>query len=294
MGVGYQGLLIALMAKRRKVDFSRTIMLGRQNHYHNEYSLRTMFDRFGVSLSSADVQAILKDDYSEGLFRKLGARVVDSIDASSYEGANIVHDMNRPIAAELTQKYTCVIDFGTLEHIFNFPAGLKNAIDLLAVGGTFLSSTGANNFMGHGFYQFSPELFYGFLPANGFDRTEVYLVPWRDFPYLFEVSNPAAVGGRVELVNGEPVMMHVIARKAKHIPQMVSPIQSDYAQTFWHGRDVNRQSRLPDADPQIASAITDLKRRTAALMTWPETVSPSLVPGFENSLHYRLIDPTKV
>ncbi len=294
MGVGYQGLLVALMAKRRKVDFSRTIMLGRQNHYLNSETLRSMFDRFGVSLSQSDEQDILKNDYAEGLFRKLGASTVQSMDASDYEGADIIHDLNIPINESLVRKYTCVIDFGTLEHIFNFPIALKNATDLLDEGGCFVSATIANNFMGHGFYQFSPELFLRYLPANGFANVEVYLVPSRNFPYLFEVSDPAELRGRVELVNSEPVTMHVIARKKKHVPHMVVPIQLDYYEQFWHGRDVNRGSRPPPVEPQIAAAVADLKQRLAAMLAWPETISPALVPGFENGLHYRLIDPAKV
>jgi hypothetical protein len=47
-------------------------------------------------------------------------------------------------------------------------------MDLLKVGGTFVASTPANYFMGHGFYQFSPELFFRlFCPENGFRLAEL-------------------------------------------------------------------------------------------------------------------------
>ncbi len=294
MGVGYQGLLLALLAKRRKADFSRTIMLGRQNHYLNPETLRSMFDRFGLSLSAEEEKDILKDDYAEGLFCKLGAGTIHSMDASSYEGAGIIHDLNTPIDRSLVCKYTCVIDFGTLEHVFNFPVGLKNATDLLDEGGCFLSATVANNFMGHGFYQFSPELFFRYLSANGFTDIEVYLVPHREFPYLFKVSDPASLRGRVELVNAEPVMMHVIARKERHVPKMIAPIQSDYYEHFWRGHDIDRSSGLPAVEPHIAAAVADLRQRLATLFSWPESLSPELVPGFENSLNYKLVDPARL
>jgi hypothetical protein len=294
VGVGYQGLLLALLAKRRKVDFSRTIMLGRQNHYLNTETLRALFERFGFPLSREEEREILKDDFAEGLLRKLGADTIHSLDASDYEGANIIHDLNVPIDGALTGQYTCVLDLGTLEHVFNFPIGLKNATDLLREGGWFVSATVANNFMGHGFYQLSPELFLRYLPANGFSNVEVYLVPHREFPYLFKVSDPATLCGRVELINAEPVMMHVIAVKARHVSRMVVPIQSDYYEQFWRGRDTNRRKRPPAVEPHIAAAIADLKQRIATLSTWPESLSPELVAGFENSLHYTLVDPTKV
>ncbi|HYZ62386.1 MAG TPA: hypothetical protein VE650_08015, partial [Acetobacteraceae bacterium] len=176
MGIGYQGLQLALLAKRRDADFSRTIMLGRQHHFLHPELMRRMFARFDQPLSKEQAELALRDKFAEGLFRQLGAERVDSMDASAYEGASIIHDLNRPIADALTCKYTCVCDFGTLEHVFNFPVGLKNATDLLAPGGTLVTATVANNFLGHGFYQFSPELFFRYLPANGFTDVEAYLV----------------------------------------------------------------------------------------------------------------------
>jgi hypothetical protein len=293
MGVGYQGLQMALLAKRRGVSFQRTITLGRQNHYLDNNTLSSMFKRFRFSLSAADEQEILKEPYSEALFKKLGAAEVDSVDASDYEQANIIHDLNQPVPAGLVQRYTCVIDFGSLEHVFNFPVALKNATDMIKTGGHFVSATVANNFMGHGFYQFSPELFFGYLSRNGFAEIEIYLIPFRVFPYFFRVTDPRELAGRVELVNAEPVQMGVIARKIKHISEMVAPLQSDYHDHFWRRRDVNRSSKMPPVDPALAAAASDLKSRIASLISWPETVSPSLVYGFENALQYQLVDPSK-
>lgn len=293
MGVGYQGLQLALMAKRRSVNFDMTVTIGRQNHYLDAGTLRSMFRRFGLSLSQDEENEILKDSYSEGLFKKLGSTTVDSIDASAYEGANIIHDLNNPIDRSLVGRYTCVVDFGSLEHIYNFPGALKNATDLVDVGGHFLSMTTANNFMGHGFYQFSPELFFGYLPRNGFVDVEVYLVPFRIFPFFFRVADPAQIRGRVELVNREPVLIAVMARKARHIPDMIAPMQSDYYQRFWQGRDVDRGSGIPRTDQRTATALRDLLLRMTSLMAWPETISPRFVEGCENALHYQLIDPAK-
>ena len=294
MGVGYQGLQLALLAKRRDVDFSRTITLGRQNHFMHAQFLQEMCDRFGVALREQDVKDAFVNDYAEGVFRALGAKTVDSIDASNYEGANIIHDMNRPIGRSLIRKYTCVVDFGTLEHIYNFPTALKNATDMLVEGGWFLSATIANNFMGHGFYQFSPELFLRYLPANGFTDVEVFLVPFRNFPYYFKVNDPKDLRGRVELVNAEPIVMSVLARKRKHVSDMVAPIQSDYYEQFWKGQDVNRGTLPPPADPQINAWSPTCGSARPNCCTLPETISPALVHGFSNSMHYSLIDPAKV
>lgn len=293
MGVGYQGLQIALLAKKRGVDFARTISIARQHHYLDPDTLQSMFRRFGYALTSQEQAGILRDAFSEGLFRKLGATTTDSIDASGYEGASIIHDFNEPIGPTLHRKYTAVIDFGSLEHIFHFPNAIKNVTDLLDVGGHFISMSVANNFMGHGFYQFSPELFFSYLPPNGFTDLEIYLVPFRIFPFFFRVAAPRELGGRVELVNSEPVLIGVIAKKVKHVSTPVMPIQSDYQQQFWQGRDVNRKSKAPSVDPQLSQAMSEFKVRLNNILAWPETVSPTLVNGFENNLHYQLVDPAK-
>lgn len=298
MGVGYQGLQIALLAKRRGANFARTVSIGRQNHFCDDAylhpdTLQSMFNRFGFTLTGDQKSEILRDPYSEGLFRILGARTIDSVDASDYEGASIIHDFNTPLIPAFHRKYTAVLDFGSLEHVFHFPNAIKNVTDLLEVGGYFVSMSVANNFMGHGFYQFSPELFFSYLPVNGFSSLEVYLVPYRIFPYFFRVTHPRDLGGRVELKNSEPVMIGVIAKKSKHTSNPVIPIQSDYQQQFWQGRDVNRKSQRPATDPNISRAMTDYQHRLASLMSWPETISPALVHGFENSLHYKLVDPAR-
>ena len=60
--------------------------------------------------------------------------------------------MNEAIPDSLKGKFSCVLDGGTLEHVFNFPQAIKNAMEIVAIGGHFLGVVPANNFSGHGFY----------------------------------------------------------------------------------------------------------------------------------------------
>ena len=80
-----------------------------------------------------------------------------------YESAKHLHDMNEGIPGDFKEKYTAVLDAGSLEHIFNFPVAIKNRMDMVNVSGHYLAITPANNFCGHGFYQFSPELYFSVL-----------------------------------------------------------------------------------------------------------------------------------
>src|SRR4051812_18127493 len=262
MGVGNMGLQFALLGRRQGVNFTRTLMLGRQNHFLNADWVKLVFERFGQPVTDAEAEQAIAEPYAETLLRLLGAKVTDSMDASEYEDPTIIHDLNQPIPDRLKQQYTCIIDYGTLEHVFNFPVALKSMIDMLEVGGHVLVMTPANNFMGHGFYQFSPEVYYNFLGRNGFDQIEAYIIPYRWTTTIFRVADPRAIGSRVELCNPEPVQLGVIARKAKHVDDMITPIQSDYQDTFWEGRDIQRRIAAPAGlDPRLGTAVADLRAR---------------------------------
>jgi hypothetical protein len=67
-------------------------------------------------LQRAEVPA---SDFAEPLLKSLDANVVASIDASDYEGASIIADFNKPLGDQYHGKFTCFIDFGAMEHIFN-------------------------------------------------------------------------------------------------------------------------------------------------------------------------------
>ena len=59
-----------------------------------------------------------------------------------------------------------MIDSGSLEHVFNISQALRNCLEMVESGGHFISIGPANNAMGHGFYQFSPELYFRILSPH--------------------------------------------------------------------------------------------------------------------------------
>ncbi len=179
MGLSYASVKFLLEAGRASECFTNVLTLGRQELQHfDPRSLASLLSEYGYPARADQAEAILRDGggFCEPLFRFLGTRRIDSIDNSSYEGASIAHDMNQPIPDRLKSSYTAVIDSGCLEHIFNFPVAMSNCMQMLAVGGKFLGITIGNNYMGHGFYQFSPELFFRvFDRENGFEMERMIL-----------------------------------------------------------------------------------------------------------------------
>src|SRR5262249_39640930 len=131
--------------------------------------------------------------HAEPCFLSLGARAVFSMDVSAFEGATFIHDLNQPVGDELKQRFDLVYDGGTLEHVFNFPTALKNCMEMVRVGGRFFMHTVTNNWCGHGFYQFSPELFFRALSRDNGYEVERMVVHRVGYGGWYEVNDPALV-----------------------------------------------------------------------------------------------------
>jgi SAM-dependent methyltransferase len=230
-----------LDARRRGVDFGRTVTLGRQRVYLRPGDFRALAGQYlpGRHVETLDL------DYGGPadafLARFLGVRELTALDHSTYEGAGLIHDLNVPVPADLEQRFDAVVDAGTLEHVFNAPVAFANCMRMVKPGGTVFLCSPANNTCGHGFYQFSPEFFFRvFDRANGFSLTRLVLVT-HPFPGAelssrqtwYEVRDPAAIGARAPLMTTMPAFLMVEARRVEAVPILAhAPQQSDYV-TRW-------------------------------------------------------------
>ena len=193
MGIGDNSFQFLLSAKKLGFEGTKICTLGRQFAEMKRPLFDEICETFGKGKADYPDRAIL---YADDFLGPAGF-TVDSVDASDFEGASIIHDLNLPIPEALRGRYDLVWDGGTLEHVFDFPTALKNAMALLRVGGHLFLETPANNQCGHGFYQFSPELFFRvFTRANGFELVQLYI---ESAERLFHVVDPIDVHGRVEL-----------------------------------------------------------------------------------------------
>jgi hypothetical protein len=237
MGIDRHFADFLLGARAGGADFRQTATLGRLNLFVDHRSLDAVFREHGEAVTDHEVRAMrsASNGYAEGFLRRLGAQETISIDASRYEGAALVHDMNLPVGDELKQRFSAVIDGGTLEHVFNFPTAIRNCMEMLKVGGHFFSHTMANNFMGHGFYQFSPELFYRvFSPESGFRVHRIVLFESRiGRPRWYAAADPSEIGERVELINGRPTYLIVHAERVADVPIFARPPQQADYHALW-------------------------------------------------------------
>ena len=276
LGVGINSQTAEFLAEARAagVSFRDVVTLGRQNLSADRRALADIARRNRLA---GDVVARSLGAYAEGFLANfLGAERIAAIDHSDYEGEVVAHDLNLPVGADLEQRCDALIDGGTLEHVFNFPVALANCMRMVREGGRLFIFTPANNQLGHGFYQFSPELFFRTLsPAYGFEVERMVAVQFRysgtEYGALkgrYDVSDPAALGRRITLVNSRPVSLMIQARKLRHLAAPFAsecPQQSDYAQ-IWRAKDRDREASLPAI---AASGSLEPVRRLARALPAP-------------------------
>lgn len=266
MGFNHTGTKLLIHAKSKGLSFGKTVMIGRQGLHLTAEVLQRNFNDFGLGHLNADEIIKREEGYAEPFLKALGATSVDSLDASPYERASIIQDLNLPMDGKHKGGFDTVIDGGSLEHVFNFPVAIKNCMELLKLDGHYLGITPANNFFGHGFYQFSPELYYRvFSKENGFEMTRLLFFIDKPGADWFEVKDADQVRERVTLYNSHPSYLFVVAKRTmeKNIFE-VAPQQSDYQNMLWKS---GHASVAPEKAGLIARA---LRRMGRLLAVWPE------------------------
>jgi SAM-dependent methyltransferase len=276
MGLEYYTSRFLLQARARGVEFGRVLTVGRQNFVVTKPQLRKLArefhfgaDQFIANNPAADLV------YAEPFFRELlKCKLIESIDVSTYEGASHVHDMNAPLPEALKNQFDTILECGSLEHIFNFPTAIKNQMEAVKVGGTLFLQTPTNNYFGHGFYQFSPELFFRVFSAeNGFEikRIQIYehFYPCHFFETTpYEVTDPAQLRRRVALVNNRPALLLIEAKRTALKPVFATtPQQSDYV-PLWNQNSPAAPAQPPPA-PQPVCTLDTWKQKVYGIpLAW--------------------------
>ncbi len=258
MGVDAECVRFLVATKKAGIPFTDTLTLGRHWLFAKPKMVQECLASLGIKAPVAESL------WADGLWKSLGAQKLDFMDHSSYEGATILQDLSKPVPKELHQSYDFVFDGGTLEHVYNFPVGIENFMNLCRTGGCVCLWTPANNECGHGFYQFSPELFFRlFSPINGFRLLSMILVEKRPFSSRwYEVRDPADINARVCCVNRHPLFMMILAKKTRELePGGLSVFQSDYIEAW----DPSQQGGVELPLQRVSRSVVDYKRWLRAI-----------------------------
>jgi hypothetical protein len=235
MGLNFAtGALIAWAARERGLAANSVVTIGRL-----EVSMSASSQsRIHAFLGNKQLTTFPLGSPADPLLSTLlNSCSVESLDISDYQSASIVHNLNDPVPDTLINRFDMLVDGGSLEHVFNIPVALINYSKMVRPGGWVLITTTANNFMGHGFYQFSPELFFSyFSKANGY-KLEYCGLAVQPYPSstlsdrceMYEVADPRVVKMRIGAVTSSPALLLVLARRLSITDSVSeSAIQSDY------------------------------------------------------------------
>ncbi len=292
MAYNSDGVRFLLHSADLGVDFTSAVTLGHQFYRGGPADLAAALAACR-GLDSAHAADAIYDDcagYVDGVLRYLGAEHVDSVDASDYEGATLIHDLNLPIPPELEDRYSALIEGGTLEHVFDFPAAILSCMRMVREGGHLVMKVPVNNAPGHGFYQFSPELFFRVLsPRFGYHVLDAVLLevhhPW---PRWYRVVDPAAAGSRFQFRSSKRTVMYVLAQRIGPVVKFdPPPHQSDYVTTWARsgaqstGPGINSAPPRKPSKPWTASRTTRIRNRVIG------TAQRVVYQGFQRSRGYR-------
>jgi len=252
--------------------------------------------RMGLHVPKEKLEQLsLGSDYGpyceDFLIAEFGAISVDSFDKSEYEHATHIADLNKPLSIE--PSYDTIIDGGTLEHIFNVPQALENVSKMCALGGQILHVLPANNLCGHGFWQFSPDLFLSLYDkANGYDETQVFLADVSNEQEWYRVCKPQN-SERVEIVSSSSVFVLVKTKRTGAFSHE-DVQQSDYIYV-WDGNENISSGRLSNSG--LAERIRRAAKRSillpgarAAERKWQRLLRParSLSPANPHLVKYKI------
>ena len=254
MGIEVQSLRLLLLARELGCDFTRSLTIGQQRLMFNRTQAQQAFRERGLTADEALLEAIGDQNacFAAPLMRKLGASSVDALDISAFEGASVIHDLNQALPPEHHARFSLVFDGGTLEHVFDVATAIKSLMSLPERNGHLIIAVPANNDMGHGFFQFSPEIFFRTLtPDNGYSIKLVAVAPLFTFRNWNLARDPRTVGARVGYPGGSvPLYCFAIAQRTQVTDVFArTPQQADYAME-WEAFDATAEQKLLEVGPR--------------------------------------------
>ena len=221
-------------------------------------ALKSMLDMFAIAYDKKMCNEMLNagkaDSYA--FFRMIGFKEVHALDYSSYEGADLIYDLNEDLSKEIAYKYDYIIDGGLTEHVYNVAKTIENMSMMLAPGGIIIHILPLAGLVDHGFYSFSPTFFMDFYGKNGFSILDLDIefmmhsfkenrgrygyksitsVDCRFFEESVDDWEKCDINEYVESIQALKEVRHAyiwcIARKEKDIP-LTTPIQGTYQKVY--------------------------------------------------------------
>lgn len=258
MGLRYHMVEALIREHIHKPISGDVVLVGRQTVYFSPQTILALLREHGVTVDGVDASDIeidrstvnrlsaFADDSlitDTALFRLLGVPRVLALDHSDYEGAELIHDLAKPLPSELRNCADFIVDGSTLDNTFDPAMVMRNFAEMLRPGGRIIMTNVFSNHYEP--YAILPPLWYlDYFVANGFADCKVYVLvlPWMsesttqpqnasDVTDVFYVDLDALLdpSRRVSsFVSPRMMSTIVFAEKASESTTHVGPVQQHY------------------------------------------------------------------
>jgi hypothetical protein len=185
-------MLHSILASDREkpiIDGSTFMLGGRQTIFLKNHEIETILKKYQKDhngLDSKPDQATLRSRSNisdTSLFQGLFGLKPESIDATQYEGASLIADLNvfpqimhhntQNLESVSFNKFDYVYDGGCLDNVFSPSNALFNFVSFLKPGGRIINWVAGTNWPGV-MCAITPEWLLGFYVANNFANIRVY------------------------------------------------------------------------------------------------------------------------
>lgn len=251
------------------------VLIGRQTVYFTPENILNLMRAHGVDTGGARDADIEIDRTTIGrreeftghdlitdsaLFRLLGVPKVLALDHSDYEGAEIIHDLTKPLPEGLRGCADFIVDGSTLDNVFDPAMVISNFAEMLRPGGRLLTTNVYSNH--HEPYVMIPPLwFLDYFVVNGFVDCKVYIVLHGPGD-VFTVNLDALLdpSGRVGAFTGPgEISTIVLAEKGPESTSAVRPSQQHYRSAEdWNLYRVNLQTIMKSERPHLVRTRGDI------------------------------------
>lgn len=273
MGIGSQ--IVEALARENAYKPIRgdAVLIGRQTVYYTAADLLALLRQNGTQpaidpatiefdTSTIDRLAEFKDarlisDVS--LMKLLGTDRVLALDHSSYENADIVHDLRYPIPPHLSNCADIIVDGSTLDNVFTPSIVLQNFTRLLRPGGRMFLCNAYSSF--ETAYVILPPMWYvDYFVMNGFADCRVYVILYSkegSNAFCVDLEKVQRLGREMgHFPTGEWAVTLAFAEKTETTTHDRLPIQQDYRSAEdWKVYDANLSAMLASRRPHLARSI---------------------------------------
>lgn len=239
-----------LLREHRHVPFAgNALLLGRQMMFMTPKEAMRLLEEEGVALrqdATPENKGLLDRRLpasiarhwigDAGFFSLFSDATFQALDVSDYEGAEIIHDLHKPIPEHLANSVDLIVDGSVLDNMFDPSMGIRNIARMLKPGGRAILQEHSTALAGS-YSACSQAWYFDFFAINGFADCKIYTCVFKhddmfDGPYdLYTAVAPGAATRSFPdsaSVMRKEYLSVVIAEKAATSTWDRLPIQVEY------------------------------------------------------------------